>query len=72
MDWLPWAPRGAAILHMGEEFVYPGGFMLWYRLYREDASRITTRFLVIINGALLLACADIGILKHRTAGVIYG
>lgn len=71
MDWLPWAPLGAAIVHMGEEFVYPGGFVAWYRRYRPDASRITIRFLVIINAALLFACLDIGLLKHRDAGVIY-
>ena len=32
-------------------------------LYRADASRITTRFLVIINAALLIACWDIAILR---------
>ena len=61
-DWLPWAPLGAVILHIFEEFVYPGGFVAWYRRYRADASRITTRFLVIINAALLIACWDIAIL----------
>jgi hypothetical protein len=71
MDWLPWAPLGAAMLHMLEEFVYPGGFVPWYRRYRVDASRITTRFLVIINGALLVGCMEIGLLQHKAAGVIY-
>jgi hypothetical protein len=51
MDWLSWALLGAVILHIFEEFVYPGGFVAWYRRYRVDASRITTRFLVIINAA---------------------
>jgi hypothetical protein len=65
MDWLPWAPLGAAMLHMSEQFVCPGGFVAWYRRYRKDASRITTRFLVIINAAALFACLDIGLLKHN-------
>lgn len=59
------------MLHMFEEFVYPGGFVPWYRHYRTDASRITPRFLVIINAALLVACFDIGFLRHNAAGVVY-
>jgi hypothetical protein len=70
-DWLPWAPLGAVILHIFEEFVYPGGFVAWYRRYRVDASRITTRFLIIINAALLIACWDTAILVRRGAGVPY-
>jgi hypothetical protein len=70
-DWPPWAPLGAVILHVLEEFVCPGGFVAWYRRYRADASRITTRFLVIINAALLIACWDIAILGRRGAGVPY-
>lgn len=45
--------------------------MVWYRRYRVDASRITTRFLAIINAALLIACWDIAILGRRGAGVPY-
>ena len=71
MDWLPWAPLGAAILHMFEEFVYPGGFPAWYRRYRADPSRITTRFLILINGALLVACINIALLGRTTMGVAY-
>jgi hypothetical protein len=71
MDWLPWAPLGAVILHIFEEFVYPGGFVAWYRRYRFDASRITARFLVVINAALLIACWDIAILERRGTGVPY-
>jgi hypothetical protein len=71
MDWLSWAPLGAVVFHIFEEFVYPGGFVAWYRRYRVDASRITTRFLVIINAALLIACWDIAILGRRGAGVSY-
>jgi Protein of unknown function with HXXEE motif len=70
-DWLPWAPLAAALLHIFEEFVYPGGFVGWYRRYRVDVSRITARFLIIINAALLIACWDVAILLRRGAGVPY-
>jgi hypothetical protein len=70
-DWLPWAPLGAVILHIFEEFVYPGGFVAWYRRYRVDASRITTRFLIIINAVLLIACWDSAILVRRGNGAAF-
>jgi Protein of unknown function with HXXEE motif len=61
--WLWWAPLGAAVLHIVEEFFYPGGFAEWDRRYRPVVRvSITRRFHVIINGALLLACIQIGIL----------
>jgi hypothetical protein len=71
MDWLRWAPLGAASLHILEEFVYPGGFAAWYRRYRPDASRITTRFLVIINAGLLVMCGDAALLGRTPLGVAY-
>jgi hypothetical protein len=63
-NWLPWVPLAAAILHMTEEFAYPGGFAVWYRRYRVEASRITPRFLVIINGALLAACINLALVAR--------
>jgi hypothetical protein len=71
MDWLRWAPLGAASLHIIEEFVLPGGFAAWYRRYRLDASRITTRFLVIINAALLVMCCDVALLGRTPLGIAY-
>jgi hypothetical protein len=71
MDWLRWAPLGAASLHIIEEFVYPGGFAAWYRRYRLEASRITTRFLVIINAALLVMCGDLALLGRTPVGIAY-
>jgi hypothetical protein len=57
--WLLWAPLAAACAHIVEEFAWPGGFMAWYREYRGPAaSRITPRFLVFINAALLIGCWD--------------
>ena len=47
---IPWLPLVAVLLHLFEEFVWPGGFAEWYRWYRpERASSVTTRFLVRIN-----------------------
>jgi hypothetical protein len=70
-DWLPFAPLGAAMLHMTEEFVYPGGFPDWFRRYRVDPSRVTRRTLIIINAMLLIVCADIASLGRTRPGVIY-
>jgi hypothetical protein len=71
MDWLRWAPLGAACLHLIEEFVFPGGFAAWYRRYRLDASRITTRFLVIINAVMLIVCWNVGSLGRTPLGIAY-
>jgi len=71
MDWLPWAPLVAACLHMSEEFLVPGGFPSWYRGYRADPSRVTRRFLIIVNGALLIVCANIGLLGRTFPGIAY-
>lgn len=70
-NWLPWAPLASVILHISEEFVYPGGFPAWYRRYRADASRVTRRFLVIINALLVVVCLNIGTLGGTTIGVVY-
>ena len=63
MTWIWWAPLVAAALHIIEEFVYPGGFAEWDRAYRPAIrDSITPRFHAIINAALLLMCAQIGLL----------
>ena len=60
----------AVALHLGEEFLWPGGFAQWYRWYRPDIGpSITTRFLVRIN-ALFVAMAIIaGALGFSPYGV---
>ena len=64
MTWIWWAPLVAAVLHIVEEFVYPGGFADWDRRYRPAVrASITPRFHVLINGALLLLCVQIGVLS---------
>lgn len=62
MNWLWWAPLGSALLHIGEEFVYPGGFAEWDREYRSSfRTSITRRFHVIINALLIWICFAVAI-----------
>ena len=68
---LPWIPLAAALLHMGEEFVLPGGFDAWYRAYRREPGRITRRFLIAINAALLVACLNIALIGRHPIGAAY-
>ena len=68
--WLPWLPLLAAVLHITEEFVYPGGFPAWYRRYRENPARITPRFLIIVNSVLFIACLNIVQLGQTVPGAV--
>jgi Protein of unknown function with HXXEE motif len=70
MHWIAWTPLAAAVVHIAEEFVWPGGFAGWDRQYRPQLRRtITPRFHVIINGLLLVACYDVGTLGLTRVGV---
>jgi hypothetical protein len=71
MDGLMWAPFIAACVHITEEFFIPGGFEKWYRSYRPDPSRITRRFLAIVNGLLLVVCVNIAFLGRIPLGIAY-
>ena len=69
-NWLFWGPLGVASLHICEEFIYPGGFAAWYRRYKPSRmASITPRFLIVVNGLLLIACYDVGVLGPRPSGV---
>jgi uncharacterized protein with HXXEE motif len=62
VTWLWWAPLGAAVLHIGEEFVYPGGFASWDREYRSSIqTSITPGLHFVVNALLLAACLSVGI-----------
>ena len=62
MTWIWWAPLLAILLHIFEEFVWPGGFTAWYRLYRPQFEKSISRpFLFWINVALLFGCLAIGV-----------
>ena len=41
--WLLWAPLVAAAAHIFEEFVWPGGFMNWYRRYHGENNHASHR-----------------------------
>jgi hypothetical protein len=58
MDWIFSAFLAVSLAHMGEEYIYPGGFVdLMRRLDPRSAPQVTVRFAVIINGLQLLLCA---------------
>jgi hypothetical protein len=70
--WLLWAPLGATVAHIVEEFVWPGGFLRWYQRYRgPGVSRVTPGFLTIINLVLLAACAHAAFSVGEPFGVSY-
>jgi len=57
MNWIFPACLLAALLHILEEYVYPGGFPdFMKRMAPRFASFITARFAVMINGGFLLLC----------------
>ena len=73
MNWLWWAPLGAAAFHIGEEFVYPGGFAAWDREYRPSIrSSITPRLHLVVNALLLAVCTTIGIAGMPGAAIVVG
>jgi Protein of unknown function with HXXEE motif len=71
VNWLWWAPLGAAVLHIGEEFVYPGGFASWDREFRPAIrSSITPGLHLFVNALLLLACVSVGISGMPGAAIV--
>jgi hypothetical protein len=65
-----WLPLAAVLLHMFEEFAWPGGFAEWYRWYRpERAASVTTGFLVRINVLFVAMALIAGGLGFRPYGV---
>lgn len=69
MTLLAWSLAGAASLHIFEEFVYPGGFKSWWRVYRpETAGSVSTRFLIIINAVLLVFSVNVALAVQAPRG----
>lgn len=57
MEWIFIAFLAASMIHMGEEYFYPGGFMeVMKRLSPKLAPLVTVPMAVIINGLQLLLC----------------
>ena len=62
----------AALLHIVEEFVFPGGFGTWYRNYKQDLSAsFTAKYLVVINVILVLLCLLPLVLELATAVALW-
>ena len=60
----------AAVLHIIEEFIFPGGFMRWYHNFRPEIARsVTSRFLVMINAILIVACLLPMVIRNPVYGV---
>ena len=58
MSWIFSAFVVAAVIHVLEEYAYPGGFLDWMKSMNPRFTPwITTKFAVIINGLFLLLCA---------------
>ena len=56
-----WLPAICALLHITEEFVWPGGFSDWFRSYRpENALSFTPRFALRINALLIAVTVELG------------
>lgn len=66
MQWVFFAFLLASMIHMGEEYFYPGGFMeVMKRFNPRFASLVTIPMAVIVNGLQLLLCIiAIAIGKH--------
>jgi hypothetical protein len=57
MNWIFSVFVVAAVIHVLEEYAYPGGFSDWMRsLNPRFAPWVTARFAMIINGLFLLLC----------------
>ena len=71
MSFIYWMPLVAAVLHIFEEFVFPGGFREWYSSYKPHIKKsISKRFLILINAGLLILCYDIGALRENNISVV--
>jgi hypothetical protein len=57
MNWVFWAFIVAAVIHIVEEYKYPGGFSdAMKRFNPRFAPFVTVKFTVVINGLFLLVC----------------
>ncbi len=67
MDWIFIAFLIASLFHMGEEYVFPGGFTrLMKRLNPPFAPLITTPFAVIMNGLQLILYLPFSLYAYLT------
>ncbi|MFL5488121.1 MAG: HXXEE domain-containing protein [Gemmatimonadaceae bacterium] len=65
-----WLPLLAVVLHLIEEFAWPGGFADWYRWYRPEGSASVTRgFLFGINALFVAMAVTAGAMGFTPYGV---
>jgi hypothetical protein len=63
-----WLPLIAVLFHICEEFVWPGGFLAWDRLYRPAiAGSVSTRFAVVVNSLLIAVALLTGLVGPSTS-----
>ncbi len=66
MNWIFGAFLAVSLIHMGEEYIYPGGFPEFMkRMNPRFASHVTTGFAVIMNGLQLLLCILAWVVKEN-------
>ncbi len=64
MDNFPLYILASAVLHVTEEYFYPGGFLNWAKkIIPRFAGRLTVKMAVVVNSLFLLLCI---------AGVLWG
>jgi ketosteroid isomerase-like protein len=69
--WAPWIPLAAVVLHVFEEFVWPGGFTAWYHAYRPDVARtVTPRFMIVVNAILIVLAVLAGVIGVTPRGIV--
>ena len=66
MNWIFWAFVGAAVIHIVEEYYYPGGFLDSMKRFNPGfAPSITVTFAVVINALFLLVCLASAVIADR-------
>jgi hypothetical protein len=66
MDWIFWAFLGASVLHVTEEYGYPGGFLAGLREASPAfAPAATARFAFVINALFLALCVVAALVGAR-------
>lgn len=67
-----WLLPICVLLHITEEFLYPGGFMAWWKNYEPaKAKSITSRYLIIINVLLLAISYNPVLSGYSSEGVVW-
>lgn len=67
MYWIFWAFVGAAVIHIEEEFLSPGGFLDFMKKFNPKiALHATKRLSIIVNSLFLLLCITGAIVASRS------